>query len=73
MGIVTCGLAPLEPAFLPRYFKRSVLEILGPGEIEHAVAWARLTDQQQQYQATKMAIHAAMIDRMDQEIGRVLA
>ena len=73
MGIVTCGLAPLEPAFLPRYFKRSVLDILGPGEIEHAVAWAQLTDQQKQYQATKMAIHAAMIDRMDQEIGRVLA
>jgi arylsulfatase len=73
MGIVHCALAPLEPAFTPRYFKPGVLDILGPGEIEHALPWTQLTDQQRQYQATKMAIHAAMIDRMDQEIGRVLA
>jgi arylsulfatase len=72
MGIVNCGLAPLEPAFTPRYFKTNVLEQVGPGEIEHAVPWAQLTDEQKHYQATKMAIHAAMIDRMDQEIGRVL-
>jgi arylsulfatase len=31
-----------------------------------------LTEVQQQFQATKMAIHAAMVDRMDREIGRVL-
>lgn len=72
MGIVNCALAPLEPAFTPRYFKPEVLQTLGPGEIEHAVPWAQLTDVQRRYQATKMAIHAAMIDRMDREIGRVL-
>ena len=72
MGIVNCGLAPLEPAFTPRYFKPGLLTTLGPGESEHAVPWAQLTDEQKQYQATKMAIHAAMIDRMDREIGRVL-
>ncbi len=72
MGIVNCDLAPLEPAFTPRYFKPGVLTKLGPGEIEHAVPWAQLNDEQKQYQATKMAIHAAMIDRMDREIGRVL-
>jgi len=73
MGIVNCGLAPLEPALAPRNFKPGVLTKLGPGEIEHAVPWEQLTDEQKQYQATKMAIHAAMIDRMDREIGRVLA
>ena len=31
-----------------------------------------LTDEQKTFQATKMAIHAAMIDRMDRETGRVL-
>jgi len=31
-----------------------------------------LTASQQQFQATKMAIHAAMVDRMDREIGRIL-
>jgi arylsulfatase A-like enzyme len=45
---------------------------LGPGKIEHAVPRVQLTDEQQHYQATKMAIHAAMIDRMDREVGRVL-
>ena len=72
MGIVNCDLPPLEPDFTPRYFTPEVLKKLGPGEIEHAVSWAQLTAEQQRYQATKMAIHAAMIDRMDQEIGRVL-
>ena len=72
-GIVTCGLAPLEPAFTPRYFKTNLLEQIGPGEVCHAVPWAQLTEEQKRFQATKMAIHAAMIDRMDREIGRVLA
>jgi arylsulfatase len=71
-GIVNCALSPLEPAFTPRYFKPDVMKTLGPGEIEHAVLWAQLTDEQKRFQATKMAIHAAMIDRMDREIGRVL-
>jgi arylsulfatase len=31
-----------------------------------------LTDQQRAFQAAKMEIHAAMVDRMDREIGRVL-
>lgn len=72
LGIVSCGLAPLEPAFRPRYFKPAILDSLGTGEIEHAIPWADLTASQQEFQATKMAIHAAMIDRMDREIGRVL-
>jgi len=71
MGIVTCELSPLETTFTPRYFTPQVLHTLGPGEIQHPVPWAHLTDEQKQFQATKMAIQAAMIDRMDREIGRV--
>ena len=71
-GIVDCALAAPEPSFAPRYFKPGVLETLGPGEVAHAVPWAGLTEEQKRYQADKMAIHAAMIDRMDREIGRVL-
>ena len=41
--------------------------------IEAAIPWTELTTEQREFQATKMAIHAAMVDRMDQEIGRVLA
>jgi arylsulfatase len=71
-GIVNCALAPLEPAFTPRYFVPGVMAKLGPGEVRNAVPWEQLTDEQHRFQATKMAIHAAMIDRMDREIGRVL-
>jgi arylsulfatase len=45
---------------------------IGAGEVGWAVQWASLTPEQRELQATKMAIHAAMIDRMDREIGRVL-
>ena len=37
-----------------------------------AQAWNDLSQQEQQACEVRMAIHAAMIDRMDQEIGRVL-
>ncbi|MCX7825226.1 MAG: arylsulfatase [Verrucomicrobiae bacterium] len=72
MGIVNCDLAPREPTLSPRYFKPDLLEKVGPGESRYAVAWKELTDEQKRFQATKMAIHAAMVDRMDREIGRVL-
>jgi arylsulfatase len=72
VGIVNSALPPLETNFTPRYFKPEWLEKIGPGEIEHAVPWGTLTEEQRKLQATKMAIHAAMVDRMDREIGRVL-
>lgn len=72
MGIVNCGLASLDSALTPRYFKPELLKQVGPGEIQHAVPWTALSQEQQRFQATKMAIHAAMVDRMDREIGRVL-
>jgi arylsulfatase len=73
LGIVDCELAPQEPGFSPRYFKPDVMDKLGPGEVRYAVPWSTLTAEQRRFQATKMAIHAAMVDRMDREIGRVLA
>lgn len=47
-------------------------EILGPGELNAEVPWNALTDRQKDFQAAKMAIHAAMIDNMDQNVGRIL-
>ncbi|MCI0360251.1 MAG: sulfatase-like hydrolase/transferase, partial [Planctomycetaceae bacterium] len=35
--------------------------------------WDELTDEERGHFETRMAIHAAMVDRMDREIGRVLA
>jgi arylsulfatase len=46
---------------------------LGPGEINRPLPWSELTPAQREFQAAKMAIHAAMVDRMDREIGRVIA
>lgn len=71
-GVVDSGLSALDAQFTPRYLKPDLLGKIGPGEAEHAVPWKDLTPVQQRFQATKMAIHAAMVDRMDREIGRVL-
>ncbi|WP_220498212.1 sulfatase-like hydrolase/transferase [Rhodopirellula sp. JC639] len=56
----------------PPYHFPEAFEILGDGEINRPVPWNQLTDEQKSFQATKMAIHAAMVHRMDIAIGRVL-
>ncbi|MEY3459341.1 MAG: hypothetical protein RL215_2498 [Planctomycetota bacterium] len=71
-GLVSSPLSPLEPDVGPPYHFPEALEKLGGGEINRPLPWGQLTPEQQQFQAVKMAIHAAMIDRMDQEIGRYL-
>lgn len=70
-GITDGKLSALDSQFTPRYLKPGLLENIGPGEIERAVPWSQLTPEQKKFQAAKMAIHAAMVDRMDREIGRV--
>ena len=75
MGIIDCDLSKREPDVPAPHYLASKEEwdpLLGPGETEYAVAWDSLTDEQKRFQATKMAIHAAMVDRTDQEIGRLL-
>jgi arylsulfatase len=65
-------LAALEPEIGPPFAFARTHEILGPREVYRELAWSQLNREQQAYQATKMAIHAAMVDRMDREIGRLL-
>ena len=72
MGLVTTALSALERQVGPPYDFPDAFEKLGPGEINRPLPWTELNDEQRRFQATKMAIHAAMIDRMDQEIGRYL-
>ncbi|HOW66462.1 MAG TPA: arylsulfatase [Candidatus Paceibacterota bacterium] len=74
MGLVNCDLSEREPAGVP-YWNLSEERLhreITSNEVARAVPWDRLTQEQKQFQAKKMAIHAAMIDRMDREIGRVL-
>jgi arylsulfatase len=65
-------LSELDPEFTPRYLKPDLRRQVGAGEVEHAAPWNSLSIEQKRFQSTKMAIHAAMVDRMDREIGRVL-
>ncbi len=73
-GIVTCALAPLEPATIPSWNlpEAQLKKMIGENEVARAVSWDSLTAGQKEFQASKMAVHAAMIHRMDLEIGRVL-
>jgi arylsulfatase len=73
-GIVHCGLSELEPGIIPAWNKpeADLKKIIGEKEVAHAVPWNTLTSDQKEFQAAKMAVHAAMIDRMDREIGHVL-
>ena len=56
----------------PPYAFPDAIVLLGAGEVNRPVPWDSLTEDQRSFQTEKMAIHAAMIDRMDREIGRVL-
>ena len=73
-GLVTTIQAEPETEVGPPYQpKPEILARLGPGEVDRPHPWHSLTEEQRQFQATKMAIHAAMIDIMDREVGRILA
>lgn len=72
MGLIDTPLSKLEPEILAPSGNPKQRAQLGPGEVPYALDWDELTNEQKQFQATKMRIHAAMVDRMDQEIGRVV-
>jgi len=73
LGIANTTLSPFERNLGPPYRFPDAIKQLGPGEVDRAPPWGDLTREQCRFQATKMAIHAAMVDRMDREIGRVIA
>ena len=72
LGLVEGKLSEPEREIGPPYHFPEDLKTLGPGEVNRPLPWAELTNEQQTFQAAKMAIHAAMVDRMDREIGRVI-
>ncbi len=74
MGLINAPLSERETDVVPSWNLKpdELKEQIGPGEASHAVAWNTLTQEQKEFQANKMAIHAAMITRMDLEIGRVV-
>ncbi len=75
LGLVDGELSELDPKVWPSYnlTEAQLHAEINPGEVGRAVPWESLNEEQKQFQPIKMAIHAAMIHRMDIEIGRVLA
>jgi len=72
ISLVSGQLSVVEREVGPPYLFPDAYKALGPGELNKPLPWNELNKQQQTFQATKMAIHAAMVDRMDREIGRVV-
>jgi arylsulfatase A-like enzyme len=74
LGLLNCNLSPLEPDIIPSWnlSEKELQKRISPGEVGHAVAWNSLTNEQKVFQSDKMAVHAAMVHRMDIEIGRVI-
>ena len=72
LGLHNTVLSKLEEEVGPPYAFPDAMEKLGPGEVNRPVPWTELNEEQRRFQATKMAIHAAMIDRVDRELGRVI-
>ncbi len=73
IGIVTTAPAAMEREIGPPYHNPDALTILGEGEVNRPLPWEELSPTQREFQIDKMAIHAAMIDSMDQQVGRILA
>ncbi len=73
LGIASHELPPMEREVGPPYDFPDAFPVLGPGEINRPLPWTELTTEQRTFQAGKMAIHAAMVHRMDIEIGRLVA
>jgi arylsulfatase A-like enzyme len=72
MGMIQCEPSAVEREVGPPYDFPAALKKLGAGEVNRPLPWSELTDQQRAFQSAKMAVHAAMVDRMDREIGKIV-
>jgi arylsulfatase A-like enzyme len=74
LGLINSALSRLDPDVWPSWNLplEKLKEQIGTVETGRAVSWDSLSVEQKEFQPVKMAIHAAMVHRMDIEIGRVL-
>lgn len=73
LGLVSTKLSVIERDLFPPYAFPDAIKELGPNELNRPLPWKEMTPEQIVFQANKMAIHAAMVDRMNREVGRVIA
>lgn len=72
MGLINADLSPLDPNVVAPGSTDDQRAVLGAGEVPYALRWFELNDREQAFQAQKMRIYAAMVERMDREIGRII-
>ncbi len=72
LGLAGSELSAIERDLGPPYPFPEAIKKLGPNEVNRPKPWSELNDDQKAFQVAKMAVHAAMVDRMDQEIGRII-
>jgi arylsulfatase A-like enzyme len=72
MGLVKGTLSKVERNQGPPYDFSKKLKILGDGEVNRPVPWNDLTEKQKKFQQDKMTLHAAMVERIDIEVGRII-
>jgi len=73
MNIGGSSLSAVERGLGPPWDYPEDIKKLGPNEVNRPLPWDELNPSQRDFQARKMSVHAAMVDRMDREIGRVVA
>lgn len=72
LGLPGVTPAAFERDLGPPYPFPKAMEALGPNELNRPLAWDSLSAEQKAFQAAKMEVHAAMVERMDREIGRIV-
>lgn len=73
LGLACGALAQVERALGGPYpAAPSAMARLGPDELDRTPRWETLRDDQRAFQAAKMSVHAAMVERMDREVGRIV-
>jgi arylsulfatase A-like enzyme len=72
MGLVKGSLSKVEYDQGPPFDFSEQLKVLGDGEVDRPIPWNELTEKQKEFQQVKMTIHAAMVERIDIEVGRII-
>jgi arylsulfatase len=66
-------LSKLEPQIGPPLSFAGTEAALGPHEVWRELPWSELSADERAYQSQKMRVHAAMVECMDHEVGRLVA
>jgi len=74
LGLIDCELSPPLPEVSPHWNlpEAELRQQIDRAELRFYAPWPDLGEAERRFQADKMEVHAAMIDRMDREIGRIL-